>query len=62
MVGLDEIGVYIYRRHNTVALYIATCPITDLCLSADRNPGLRLSRRWWTHPSLDILEIRAGDT
>ena len=28
-VGLDEIGVYIPRRQNTVAQYIATRPIMD---------------------------------
>ena len=31
-VGLDEIGVYIVRRQNTVAQYIDTFPIMDLCL------------------------------
>ena len=31
-VGLEEIRVYITHRHNTVAQYIATCPIMDLCL------------------------------
>ena len=31
-VGLDEIGVYIVRHQNTVAQYIETYPIMDLCL------------------------------
>ena len=47
MVGLGEIGVYIVRRQNTVAQYIATRPIMDLCLTAERKPVMRLSRRWW---------------
>ena len=60
MVGLEEIGVYIACCHNTVAQYIVTRPIMDLCLAAERNPGLRLYRRWWYQPALDILGIRGG--
>ena len=60
MVGLDEIGVYISHRQNKVVQYIATRPIMDLCLTEERNTGMRLSRRWWEQPSLDIMGIRAG--
>ena len=45
MVGLEEIEVYIARRHNTVARYIATRPIMDLCLAEERKPGMCLTRR-----------------
>ena len=45
LVGMDEIRVYIARLQNTVAQYIKTCVIMDLCLAVDQNPGLRLSRR-----------------
>ena len=41
-VGLDEIGVYIYRLQNTVEQYIATRPIIDLCLEAEQKTGLQL--------------------
>ena len=41
-VGLDEIGVYIYRLQNTVEQYIDTCPIIDLCLEAEQKTGLQL--------------------
>ena len=61
MVGLEEIGVYIALRQNKFTQYISTCPIMDLCLSAERKPGMCLSRRWWEHPAMDILEIRAGN-
>ena len=60
MVGLEDIGVYIYLRQNTVAQYIAIRPIMDLCLVAERKPGMRLYRRWWEHPALDIMGFRAG--
>ena len=61
MVGLEEIGLYIARHQNMVAQYVATCPIMDLCLVAERDLGLRLSRRRWEQPTLDILGIRAGN-
>ena len=60
MVGLEEIGFYIAYSHNMVAQYIATHPIMDLCLAAEQNPGMFLSRRWWEQPTLDIMGIRAG--
>ena len=61
-MGLDEIGVYIDGRQNMVAQYIAARPIMDLCLAAERRPGMRLLRRWWDHPILNILGIRLGHT
>ena len=50
MVVLEEIGVYISRHQNTVAQYIVTCPIMDLCLAAEHKTGMRLSRKWWEQP------------
>ena len=35
------------RRHNTVAQYIATRPILDLCERATQRIGARVSQRWW---------------
>ena len=46
MVELEEIRVFITRRHNTAVQYIATHPIMYFCLAADQKPGMRLSRRW----------------
>ena len=60
MVGLEEIGLYIACHENMVAQYDETCPIMDLCLVAEQDPGLRLSREWWEQPTLNILRIRAG--
>ena len=39
----EEIGIYIDCHQNTVAQYIATRPIMDLYLEAERRPGIRLS-------------------
>ena len=60
MVGPEEIRVYIPCHQNTVAQYMTDRPIIGLCMAAERNPGLRLSRRWWKQPDLDILGTRAG--
>ena len=61
IMRLDEIGVYITQCYNMVAQYIATSPIMELCLAAEPNTGLQLSRRWWDQTALDILGIRAGN-
>ena len=60
MVGLEEIGAYIARCQNTVAQYILTCPVMDLCLVEDRKTGMRLYMQWWENTTLYILSIRAG--
>ena len=52
--------MYIDCHQNTVTQYIATLPIIHLCLSAKRNPELRLYMRWWEQPAVYILEIKAG--
>ena len=44
IVVLEKIGVYIVCRHNMVLRYIATRPIMDLCLAAERKTGMYLSR------------------
>ena len=46
MLVLEEIGLYIARRQNTVAQYIATRPFMGLCLAAERNRLMRLSMLW----------------
>ena len=43
-----------------VTQYIATCPIMDLCLAAERKPGMRLFRQWWEQTALGILGISVG--
>ena len=40
MLGVKEIGVYIARCQNTVAQYIVTRPIMDLCLTASGSQDL----------------------
>ena len=55
MVG---IRTYITQRQNTVAQYIATRPILDLCEQAIRRPGAQVSRRCWEQAGIDLEGAR----
>ena len=52
--GLKEVDTYALRRHNTVAQYIATGPIMDLCMAAKRRPGPRVAIRRWKYEGFDL--------
>ena len=45
-VGLQEVDTYVSCLQNTVAQYIATRPIMDLCLAAKRVMG-PIVAMWW---------------
>ena len=56
--GFEGIRKSITRRKNTVAQYIATRPILDLCERSARRPGARVSRRWWEHAVIELEEAK----
>ena len=45
--GFEGIITYITRRHNTVAQYIATRLILNLCERSTWRMGATVSQRWW---------------
>ena len=45
--GFTTIRKSITNRHNTVAQYITTRPLLDLCEQTTRRGGVRVSRWWW---------------
>ena len=51
--GIVRIRTSILRRQNTVARFIATRLILDLCEKAKRRPGARVPRRWWEQTGVD---------
>ena len=51
--GIVWIRTSILRRQNTVAQFIATRQILDLCKKAFRRPGARVARRWWEQTGID---------
>ena len=40
VTGIEEIKMYISRQKNTMAQYIATHSILDICLDTERRPVL----------------------
>ena len=53
-VGLQEVETYVSLRQNTMAQYIATRPIVDMCLAAKRRPGPRVLIWWWELEGMDL--------
>ena len=51
---------YTLHHQNTIAQYIATCPILELCLEAEQRPGFWVARRWWEHGVLELKGVRAA--
>ena len=52
--GFEDIRKSVTRRQNTVAQYIVTQPILDLCERATRRPGARVSLQWWEQDGIDL--------
>ena len=50
--GFEDIGVYILKRQNTVAQYIAIWPIMGLCKRTARKTRAWVARRWWEHEGI----------
>ena len=53
-VGLEEVEMYVLCRNNTIAHYIVTCPIMELCLVAEQRPGSWLTQQWWEQAGLNF--------
>ena len=51
--GLTEIRKSIANRQNTVAQYIATRPLLDLCKGARAREGARVPMRWRNQAEID---------
>ena len=51
-VGLEELDTYVLCRQNNIAHYIATFPILEICLVAERQPGVQVTRQWWEQADL----------
>ena len=45
---------YIRRWHNTVAQYIATRSLLDLCERSERDPGAQVRVQWWEQAVIDL--------
>ena len=56
---LTEVGKSILNRQNTVAQYIATRPLLDLCEGARARAGTRVPLRWWNQKGIDWETAKA---
>ena len=57
--GFKDIRTSINNRHNTVAQYIATRPLLDLCEGTNQIGGARVSMRWWDQKGIDCEKEKA---
>ena len=53
-------GAYVLKRQNTVAQYIVSRPILDLCKETVRRYGAGVYRIWWEKEGLDLAGTRAA--
>ena len=56
--GFQEVETYISRRQKTVAQYISTKTIMELCIAEKQRPGPRLAMRWWEQEGMDLEGMR----
>ena len=49
---------YVRQRQNTVAQYIATRSLLDLCEESERDPGARVRIRWQEQALIDLAGVR----
>ena len=57
--GLTDIRTSILKRQNTVAQYIATRPLLDLCKGARAREREKLPLRWWDQAGIDWETAKA---
>ena len=57
--GLTDVRTSINRRQNTVAQYISTRPLLDLCKGEKHREGARLTMRWWDQTGIDWEKAKA---
>ena len=57
--GLTDVRTYINRKQNTVAQYISTRPLLDLCKGATKIEGARITLRWWEQLVIDWEKAKA---
>ena len=51
--GLIDVRTSINISQNTVAQYIATQPLLDLCEGATQRKGERVTLMWWDQTGID---------
>ena len=60
--GLTNVRTSINRRQNTVAQYIGTRPLLDLCKEAKQREGAQVTLRWCGQSGIDWEKTKAKET
>ena len=56
---MTDIRTSILKSQNTVAQYIATRPLLDLCEGARARKGAKVPLRWWDQAGIDWETAKA---
>ena len=59
--GITDVRTSINRRQNTVAQYIATRSLLDLCEGVSQREGARVTLRWWYQTGIDWEKSKARE-
>jgi hypothetical protein len=51
--GMRPIAEYILIRRQTIAVYVADCPILEACQQGNRQRG-SMPRQWWWKQPMDF--------
>ena len=57
--GFKDVRTSINTRQNTVAQYIATRPLLDLCEGTTQIGRARVSMMWWDQRGVDWEKVKA---
>ena len=62
--GFKDVRTSINRRQNTVAQYIATRPLLELCKGTTQIGGARVALRWWDQTGIEweIAKTQGAET
>ena len=60
--GLTDVRTSINRSQNTVAQYISTRPLLEICKGATQREGARVTLRWWDQTGIDWEKAKARET
>ena len=60
--GLTDVRTSINTRQNTIAQYIATQPLLELCEGAKQREGAWVTLRWWDQSGIDREKAKAKET
>ena len=55
-VGIHPIGVYIMIQQSIIAERVDCRPIYELCMDAEKMPGMSWSVQWWYQDALNESE------